>query len=134
MEVASRTRDEMIALVHETVEAFTGKPRAFTEGLMTKCVYFGPEACCAIGRKMLPSLKETLTKRGLNTRPIWIVMQELGMSLDELLIPEARGYPKWLWDRLQSLHDEHRYWYGQELSTEGKMAVSNILTILGASG
>jgi hypothetical protein len=76
------------------------------------------------GRKMKPSSLDALKKKNLKIGIHQISQQYDG--LDNLLLPEYRGYPIEFWEHLQELHDKPSHWSDAGITLSGLYFVDKI--------
>jgi len=136
-------------IIDETVAAYDGKPRSLKESSYSSCLYKGPNNLrCAFSRCCTPQGIDMLgqvegagvanifrTDGGLHTTANIDVAQVetagifIGVSdIDDILLPEYRGYDVGFWAHIQSLHDSNINWndWDKKLSTRGKLAVDQM--------
>lgn len=122
--VAFRTQEEALALLQDTVEFYWPDPmgrRAVGGGGYEYETDDGRR--CPVGRHLINP--RSATTHGMNG-----VCSIRPSVLEKRLKPESRGYPKWMWHRLQNLHDFSDNWSACGLSRVGENAVKEITALI----
>jgi hypothetical protein len=106
--IPTRTKEEMVALVDETVAFYGANPRGrrATDAGNTICFYYDSGCCCAVGRALI---NPAAMQRSYPNKRIDQIDEEIN-NLQLLFKPEYRGYSIGIWRRLQVLHDSPMHW------------------------
>lgn len=101
------TADE---LIDESVDHYAEDPHRRAHIIGVGCFYeMSGGRHCAVGRCMTREGLDRLAERGQIKSPLKEILLE-GECLDDFLEPRYHGHPIELWEALQGLHDNARYW------------------------
>lgn len=117
-------------IVNKVATSYTSETRSVVEGTINECAYLTEDGRkCAVGMFMLdPGLLQS------QNPPAAHVEESIGMPLDDLLIPEVRGFPVAFWSRLQHLHDKPYHWTPTGLSAIGIESANSIIEEFSQTG
>lgn len=136
----TRTKEEALALLNETIEYYSEdlSRRGIESRGSDLCKYrVKGGGMCAVGRCMKDGLDyEDLNKRGGLYSLAGVLISKVDKSkplpeLDKYLKDEHKGYPVIVWEVLQTIHDDSGNWKGTEaskvvLEKEHKAAIKKI--------
>ena len=115
-------------IIDDTVQFFGADPesnRCLDDGGL--CMYTNDQGKhCAIGRFLLPE-HQTLEFANVHINEN-VENIEGVINLDDVLIPEARGFSVPFWNDLQVLHDGQYYWSETGLTDRGENFYHEILS------
>ena len=118
----------MEEILNETVEYYSGNPKARRSSDNGVCSFNGPYGeHCAVGRCFLPEF-QMLGDKLIGNRSNLITFMKLNgvESIDEFLQPQYRGKNYRFWTNLQYLHDTKENWNKNGLTEQGYLVVQRI--------
>jgi len=126
--MAQMTKKEIL---NETVAHYSANPNKLRSANENgSCVFNGKDGThCAIGRCMLPHLKELGSDLAGNLSNIdHLCLYNNAEKLDDILEERYRGHDEKFWSALQALHDTPRFWDASGITFAGEVYTNEILT------